>query len=55
MLIQEKHFEQLAKRLDPGNQINYTAPNKLTADNGNVYYFDKTIKIIICPITVSKI
>jgi len=50
-----KAFRTARKRLDPGNQINYTAPNKLTADNGNVYYFDKDNKNNHLSITVSKI
>ena len=50
-----KAFRTARKRLDPGNQINYTAPNKLTADNGNVYYFDKDNKNNHLSIKVSKI
>lgn len=50
-----KAFRTARKRLDPGNQINYTAPNKLTADNGNVYYFDRDNKNNHLSIKVSKI
>ena len=50
-----KAFRTARKRLDPGNQINYTAPNQLPADNGNVYYFDKDNKNNHLSIKVSKI
>ena len=43
-----KAFKTDQRFTSPGAKINYTAvPNKLTASNGNVYYFDKDNKAFV--------
>lgn len=51
-----KAFKTDQRFTSPGAKINYTAvPNKLTASNGNVYYFDKDYANNHLSITAKKI
>ena len=56
MRILAKHLKQINDLQVRGQKINYTAvPNKLTASNGNVYYFDKDYANNHLSITAKKI
>lgn len=55
MRILAKHLKQI-NDLQVRGKINYTVvPNKLTASNGNVYYFDKDYANNHLSITAKKI